>query len=78
MADINGVISLGLGPTTGSDLEHFILFGLNGGIVIVVTPTVTRSVTVNAIQSDSLVANGVQSASLTADSIQTASVTADA
>ena len=29
MADIQGVITLGTGPTTGSDIEHFVLVGLN-------------------------------------------------
>lgn len=29
MADIQGVITLGTGPTTGADIEHFILLGLN-------------------------------------------------
>ncbi len=40
MADVQGVITLGLGPTTGSDIEHFILVGLNatGVVASVLTP----------------------------------------
>jgi hypothetical protein len=40
MADIQGVITLGTGPTTGADIEHFVLFGLNatGPVDIVLTP----------------------------------------
>lgn len=34
MADIQGVITLGTGPTTGSDIEHFILVGLNTNPVV--------------------------------------------
>lgn len=39
MADIQGVITLGTGPTTGADIEHFILVGLNatGPVDIVLT-----------------------------------------
>lgn len=29
MAEISGVVTWGLGPTTGSDIEHFLLLGLN-------------------------------------------------
>lgn len=40
MADIQGQITLGTGPTTGADIEHFVLFGLNatGPVDIVLTP----------------------------------------
>ncbi len=40
MADIQGVITLGTGPTTGADIEHFILVGLNatGPVNTVLTP----------------------------------------
>lgn len=44
MADINGIITLGLGPTTGSDIEHLVLFGLNGAEVAVSDASTFRHV----------------------------------
>ena len=46
MADIQGIITLGTGPTTGSDIEHFILVGLNANPSLVITdqPSFSRDI----------------------------------
>ena len=34
MALIQGVITLGTGPTSGEDIEHFLLLGLNSSVFV--------------------------------------------
>ena len=68
MADIQGVITLGLGPTTGSDIEHFVLVGLNANPVAAVVPTVSRSMTLDSNPSDTVSLNSNPSDTITLDS----------